>query len=187
MYVGFTAHTLVKRLRKHICNAVAGGNTHLHKALRKYGSSEFTIDLLEIGDFTTEKYWISKLKPQYNMTVGGEGGDTSSSPNFRRAMREYHSKKPRTEYATFGNSGKTAGTSTKTLQSKKRKLWWGENSANKRENLSRKLAGKNNGMSGTIPSNAKPVLVDGILYPSIHSACKLLKLTPHFLKKKTTI
>jgi len=40
------------------------------------------------------------------MTSGGEGGKTHNSPNFINAMKEYHSKKPKEEYATFGMKGK---------------------------------------------------------------------------------
>ena len=40
------------------------------------------------------------------MTSGGDGGKTYHSPNFIKAMKEYHSKKPREEYATYGMKGK---------------------------------------------------------------------------------
>ena len=79
--------------------------------MRKYGVDVFTAELLEynIQDDLDgrERYWIQTLKPEYNMTEGGEGGDTSSSPKYKKAMAEYHSNKPREEYATNGFKGKT--------------------------------------------------------------------------------
>ena len=40
------------------------------------------------------------------MTDGGEGCKPLNSPNFINAMKEYHSKKPKEEYATYGMLGK---------------------------------------------------------------------------------
>ena len=36
------------------------------------------------------------------MTEGGDGGDTSKSPNFIKAIKEYHANQPRERYATYG-------------------------------------------------------------------------------------
>jgi hypothetical protein len=78
--------------------------------MRKYGIENFMIEVLEITEHLDEreKYWISTLHPQYNMTAGGEGGDTSSSPNFISAMKKYHASKTKDSYATFGMKGKTS-------------------------------------------------------------------------------
>ena len=56
---------------------------------------------------TRECFWIEHLQPEYNMTKGGDGGDTSSSPKFKKSMRDYHANRPREEYATCGFKGKT--------------------------------------------------------------------------------
>ncbi len=40
------------------------------------------------------------------MTGGGEGGKTHNSPNFINSMKEYHQRKPKEEYATYGMLGK---------------------------------------------------------------------------------
>ena len=40
------------------------------------------------------------------MTDGGEGCKPLDSPNFINAMKEYHQKKPKEEYATYGMKGK---------------------------------------------------------------------------------
>ena len=40
-----------------------------------------------------EALWIGKLKPKYNMTKGGDGGDTSRSINYKKAMKNRRSYK----------------------------------------------------------------------------------------------
>jgi hypothetical protein len=92
-------------------------NTYLYKAMRKYGFENFTIEMLEqtIQLDEQERYWISFLNPEYNMTAGGEGGDTSSSPNFIESMKKYHQRKTRDSYATYGMLGKTCCNRGKSL------------------------------------------------------------------------
>jgi hypothetical protein len=77
--------------------------------MRKYGFDSFIITVLEekvkhLNE--TEIEYISRLNPTYNMTSGGDGGDTSNSPNFKRSMKEYHSNKDKKSYATYGMLGK---------------------------------------------------------------------------------
>lgn len=82
-YIGKTTKTMESRFRRHKYSA-ANPKTYLHKAMAKYGFDAFVVSLIEHADDldSREKYWIAKLQPEYNMTVGGEGGDTSKSPNF---------------------------------------------------------------------------------------------------------
>lgn len=90
-YVGKTVFPITERFKTHIYNSKKG-NTYLYKAIRKYGKENFNIQLLEIvkGDIEnlneSEKFWILKLKPKYNMTLGGDGGDTS------KWLTEYYTK-----------------------------------------------------------------------------------------------
>jgi hypothetical protein len=72
--------------------------------MRNYGIHNFTIKIIEETDRGSEReiYWISKLNPQYNMTVGGDGGDTSNSPNYILSMKNrIHPHTP-----TYGMLGK---------------------------------------------------------------------------------
>ena len=79
VYVGKTCKSLVERFVGHVNTSKYGSQTHLHRALRKYGEDNFTLCILEdnIDCETTlnekEIYWIKKLQPEYNMTLGGEG------------------------------------------------------------------------------------------------------------------
>ena len=111
-YIGKTTKTIEERFQSHLRESdYFRKNTYLYKAIRKYGKNNFSIKPLETQVEETklderERYWIETLNPQYNLTKGGEGGDTSSSPNYQKAIKEVHRKKPRHEYATYGMLGK---------------------------------------------------------------------------------
>jgi len=110
-YIGKTTKPKEVRLQEHFYNSSYNSQTHLHRAIKKYGCSNFSIEEIEtqvLEDKLDEReiFWIENLNPKYNMTSGGDGGKTHHSPNFIKAMKEYHSKKPREEYATYGMRGK---------------------------------------------------------------------------------
>ena len=80
VYIGQTRVPINIRFSQHLSAARKGGHYALYKAIRKYGESNFFIELLEtcpIEDLNTrEEYWISfynanKNKGGYNMTPGG--------------------------------------------------------------------------------------------------------------------
>lgn len=76
-YIGLTTKGLEHRWAGHCHKANYGSKFHIHRAIRKYGASSFTCVVLEettqdqMND--RERYWISTKRPEYNMTVGGEG------------------------------------------------------------------------------------------------------------------
>lgn len=78
-YVGFTSGNLRSRFVEHLRRARNGANTFLHIAVREYGDENFIFTLLEEGRNKArglkirESHWISKVKPEYNMTNGGQG------------------------------------------------------------------------------------------------------------------
>lgn len=85
-YIGKTTKTIQERFKRH-CYNHKDQNTYLYKSMRKHGIDKFIVDIIEETDFDSlnerEIHWIKTLQPHYNMTSGGEGGDTSSSPNFK--------------------------------------------------------------------------------------------------------
>jgi group I intron endonuclease len=188
-YVGYTSQSLDKRFAKHIQNSRAGGETYLYRAIRKYGEHNFKIICLqEDGSLEQdESKWIESLKPEYNMTNGGEGGDTSSSPNFIRAMKEYHANKPKREYATNGFSGKVHDESSKEKQALARKTHWQNLSSEELKIRSSKVSGSKNGMFGKAPKNSVPVIVDGVQYTSRTEATRKLNKSWHMIKKEHNI
>lgn len=119
-YIGKTTKFIAERFARHLYNSRYGQKTHLYNAIRKYGEDNFVISLVEKVQEDIderEKYWIEKLSPHYNMTLGGDGGDTSSSPNFIESMKKYHNSKKREDYATYGMLGKSHPNKGKKLQS----------------------------------------------------------------------
>lgn len=121
-YIGKTEKCVEDRFLKHIYNS-KNGKTHLYKAFRIYGINNFRIEVLEEVPANQlnerERFHISALSPHYNMTEGGDGGYTAKSPNFIQAMKEYHSRKDKSSYATYGMKGKKFPESAKKLVSEK--------------------------------------------------------------------
>jgi group I intron endonuclease len=186
-YVGFTSGTIQKRFSRHVTNARLGGITYLCKAIRKYGIGSFTIELLQENAKidADEGAWIAKIAPEYNMTAGGEGGDTSASPNFKKGVAAYHASKPKAEYATNGHAGKTHSSETKAAQSKARETWWSSLTQEERKShLGTFARGENNPMFGKTPTNAKAVTINGVTYPSANKACAALNVKSIYILRK---
>lgn len=80
IYIGKTVTSLEERWAKHL-SAAKNGNTHLYRAMRKYGVEHFNISIIEdnISDeYLNEReiYWISyydSMHTGYNSTIGGDG------------------------------------------------------------------------------------------------------------------
>lgn len=106
IYIGKTTKTIDERFKRHAYCAKYSSQTHLHRAIRKYGIENFQIELLEETSMSNlderEQYFIEYLKPQYNMTKGGEGGDTSSSPNYQAQMRILQSRNKGSNNPMYG-------------------------------------------------------------------------------------
>lgn len=102
IYIGKTTKTIHERYQRHFYNH-KNGNTYLYKSMRKYGFDNFMIEAIEetLNLDEREIFWISELSPDYNMTKGGDGGDTSTSPNFIESLKHRPPPKP-----TYGMLGK---------------------------------------------------------------------------------
>lgn len=88
-YIGYTSVGLEKRKSKHHLDAFGGQRRgyRLHDALRKYGKEAFVWTVLSVMEteaegFAEEIRLIAELKPEYNVTVGGEG--TRGLPAWNR-------------------------------------------------------------------------------------------------------
>lgn len=90
-YVGKSTKTIDARKQRHAYDAKYGRKTYFGNAIRYYGINNFSFSVLEetsVSDVDEqERMWIQKIAPEYNMTLGGEGGDVSKSPNFIQAMK----------------------------------------------------------------------------------------------------
>lgn len=104
VYIGKTKFSLFKRKNEHEKRSINKPKSPFHKAIRSYGIENFTwyeiIDVKsdEVNDL--EKFYISEFIKDgynlYNITTGGDGGDTISNhpnresiiENMRKAQRE---------------------------------------------------------------------------------------------------
>ena len=102
VYIGFTSDP-VRRWSKHCsCSKNSKFASLLYNSIRKHGLENFIFDVIyQSQDLThtknvMENYFIveydsyigSKNHNGYNMTLGGDGGDTSHSPNFKRGIQQ---------------------------------------------------------------------------------------------------
>ena len=84
LYVGKTSKTLAQRFRAHLSKVRNKVNRHLYDAMNHHGVEHFSIHLIEEvpDDLVDEReaFWIATLGTRspngYNMTEGGDGGDT---------------------------------------------------------------------------------------------------------------
>lgn len=107
IYIGKTTKTIEERFQRHTYNH-KNQNTYLYKSMRKYGIENFSIEIIEETHSLDEReiFWIESLKPEYNMTKGGEGGDTSTSPNYIKGIKKSHEQRMPSSYASYGMLGK---------------------------------------------------------------------------------
>lgn len=80
-YIGKTEHSVQARFKRHLSNAACGDETYLYRSIRKYGKDNFSVQILEVTTKelldSKEIYYIQSLKPEFNMTIGGDGGSTT--------------------------------------------------------------------------------------------------------------
>lgn len=109
IYIGKTTKPLEERLYEHWRSAKWKKNkTAIGAAILKYGRENFIIEQLDSGNDiedlnTKEKWWILHIQPHYNLHEGGTGGDTSMSPNYKRAIQNRDTKGPKNPM--FGRRG----------------------------------------------------------------------------------
>jgi group I intron endonuclease len=83
IYIGYTQNKISHRWKKHIYDAKVGCEYLMHKAIRKYGVENFTIEqvckcknlkgLKRMEIFFIKKFDSMNPKKGYNMTLGGDG------------------------------------------------------------------------------------------------------------------
>jgi group I intron endonuclease len=79
-YVGVTTQSPPNRrftAHKYQAKKLISQST-IHRAIRKYGASNFNFEILEMGEnneygYVAERLYVAWLKPTYNETAGGEG------------------------------------------------------------------------------------------------------------------
>lgn len=83
LYIGQTIQSVKERFYQHCANKCSreSSNMAIHRAIKKYGKSNFTLEVIEETDSLrlndSEKYWIkyyNSFNDGYNSTAGGQGG-----------------------------------------------------------------------------------------------------------------
>lgn len=97
IYVGQTTETLKKRFKRH-CGYQLNNDDHLHRAMKKYGIENFSIELIEEVNNQEELdereyYWIqyyNAINEGYNIkdTKGKCGGDTLSNNKNLKIIKQ---------------------------------------------------------------------------------------------------
>lgn len=86
IYIGQTCRSLDERIRSHYKSSRLGSITNFHRALLKYNVSDFNWEIIcncntkEQLNYLEQKFIneFNSFKMGYNMTDGGDGGDTIS-------------------------------------------------------------------------------------------------------------
>ena len=99
MYVGKTKYSLGRRWKQHQNNAARGQCSYLCNAIRKWGMSNFSVEMLEETSTEEslnllEKQYIDRLgtyKNGYNLTLGGEGcvATPETSAKMSKSRKEF--------------------------------------------------------------------------------------------------
>jgi group I intron endonuclease len=160
-YIGKTTKSLEDRWYQHCKNAEYGHNSYLYKAIRKHGAESFKVEKLCDGLDEEEVLMIETYSPEYNMTRGGDGGNTSSSPNWVRGMIM------RRSYVGEGNPnyGKC-----------------GENSPNYGKKLSQEQKDKIS-ESEYLKKKKRPVIFDNVHYESVQGAARAIGRSERYVRR----
>lgn len=96
-YIGKTKHAIEKRWKSHVHAALNGAQFHLSRAIRLYPLDSWKHEILEEVETTelanvAEAKWIRTFSSNdqvfgYNMTPGGEGGQTCHPNILREKMK----------------------------------------------------------------------------------------------------
>lgn len=164
-------------------------DSHLYRAFKKYGLAAFEVSVIESCDTSIlnerERFWISELRPHYNMTSGGDGGPTHHLESWKRGVAR------RRSFSGEGNpmfgkesafKGKPHTTESIDLMKSAAKDVWSRMTADERAARGKKVSGKANGMYGKTPTNAIQYEYNGVVYKSLAAAERETGKSAYFIK-----
>ena len=185
-----------KRINNHLWEAInTNKNVYRLNKIRKILEEDVELILFKIVELISNENSIRKeieliakigradkgLGSLTNMTDGGEGGDTSKSPNYQKGMTArnfYGENNPM--YGKSAMKGRKHKNETIKKMSEKRKDFWDDINRGKQSD---RWTGKNNPMFGKVPPNATKVVIEGLEYNSKADACRQIGITKHKLNK----
>ena len=154
-YVGYTKLAIIERWKQHCEEARSGNGFHLHRAIRKYGKKNFTIEQVcryKNPEHTKrlETFFIRKFDSYcngYNMTEeGGQGGKLVENFRHTEGVKRKMSKDMMGNEHGAGNKGKKHSREAKRKMSNAKvgKVSWNigrEHSEETKKKISKSLEG----------------------------------------------
>ncbi len=156
VYVGKTKKTIEERMYKHIFNAKKKINRRLYDSINHHGYDNFIIEKIDEGKTNEEinekeKEWIRTLDSfyvngkGYNMTLGGDGGNTN---NGKKQSKEWIEKRMKSVMETMKKKGKWSMSGKKHSKETIEKI--------RESNKNRKYKNKELWLNNLRESNSKP-------------------------------
>jgi len=192
-YIGKTVGSIEARFKKHKYLSKSD-SSYLYSAMRKYGIDIFKISVIEEVEDQylniREIFWISEMNTfvplGYNLTIGGTGGDTSTSIGFKMSIINRRSYKG-DQNPNFGKIGKDSPNfgkvrtevSKENIRKGTKNRW--DNNIERKEKLRIRFT-ENNPGKGKVPPNAIKIKYDGVIYHSLSEAKRKTGLNDKFLK-----
>ena len=189
VYIGKTESDLKVRRAGHYQSVKRGSESNFHRALRKGNRNDFKWEILNEYN-TKEDMNIAEVnyikeydtyKNGYNMTEGGDGGTT-----YQKGDNLYERIKHKLGKWENGNPGATPKAIDKRIETFKNTKWLsGEahgnygHSHNKGCNI-----GDKNPMFGKTPTNARRVIIDNVVYPSVEGAARELGVSKNTIRRR---
>lgn len=172
-YIGKTEQSVQTRFKRHLSNAARGDETYFYRSIRKYGKDNFSVQILEITTKelldSKEIYYIKSLKPEFNMTTGGDGGSTTHTRMWVNdgVQNKYIFKEDKIPEGFV--KGRLCKFNDPQFQS----------------NMSKRAQSKIDFTKRNIGNkwNNKPVVINGVEYVSRKHAMEQLNITKHQLYK----
>lgn len=180
VYIGKTIRELKQRKWAHYDSARnLKSETNFHRALIKYPKESFVWEIIANATNEDELNQLEikfikeydSFKSGYNMSIGGTGGLT-----YRKDTPLYNRIKHKLGKWKNGNPGATKEAIDKRVETFKTTNWKrGETHGNygHTRNIGKGL-GKDNPMFGKVPTNARKVEVDGVVYDSVTASATAL-------------
>jgi len=165
-----------------------GSGVFIKQSINKYGKENFTKDIIDVCDnhddlCIKEKFWVSYYKENgfvlYNITEGGEGGDTwSNNPNFNSLKEKYY--KPiiidDKEYESISLASRTLNLKRGLIRSRLKSYNF-QNYLYKDNEINIK-SGK---FIDKSESKRKKISISGIIYSSISEACEKMNKSHDYI------
>tara|TARA_B110000908_G_C10066350_1_gene363010 strand:+ start:112 stop:747 length:636 start_codon:yes stop_codon:yes gene_type:complete len=192
-YIGYTGNTVESRFKVHCGLASSGSKTYLHRSMVKHGYHVWNLSVLESSEDDQyllnerESYYINQYKsmslPLYNMTDGGDGGDTSKSPNYIEGMknRRDYSGENNPMYGVSRKGEKHKG--GENISSGTKAAWASDAGIIRKAAQSINFSGKSNPMYGKTPTNAISIVFGGVSYESLAKCSRDTGRSVPFIKK----